>query len=133
MLQRLLPVIGVTLVILVLALGAFFSAPDEHASPQRPQVWLNWQYDESNRLLINAAEDLNYRVQTHHEYRLATSPELASHVVYVELQLLAAEQLVIRGRLGERLIVVDGPSAVWTSLVPQFFRLLNEEIQQQAE
>jgi|GEM_PF-6289380 len=133
MLQRLLPIIGVTLVILVLALGAFFSAPDEDASPQRPQVWLEWQYDENNRLLINAAEDLNYRVQTHHAYRLATSPELASHVVQVELQLLAAEQLVIRGRLGERLIVVDGPSEVWTSLVPQFFRLLNEEIQQQAE
>ncbi|MCH8502189.1 MAG: hypothetical protein LAT77_09815 [Aliidiomarina sp.] len=133
MLKRLLPIIGVTLVILVLALGAFFSAPDDDTSSQRPQVWLEWQYDESNRLLTNAAEDLNYRLQTHHEYRLAASPDVASHRVHVELQLVNTEQLVIRGRLGDRLIVVDGPSAVWTSLVPQFFRLLNEEIQQQTD
>lgn len=133
MLQRMLPIIGVTLVILVLALGAFFSAPDEQAGPQRPQIWLEWHYDESNRLLINAVEDLHYRVQTHHAYRLATSPEMATHIVNVELLLASSEQLIIRGRLGERLIVVDGPSTVWTSLVPQFFRLLNEEIQQQAQ
>lgn len=131
MFQRLLPIIGVTLVILVLALGAFFSAPDQEQPTQRPQLWVAWQYDESNRLLLNAAEDLNYRLQTHHEYRLATSAEAATHTLQVEMQLPNADHLVIRGKVGERLIVVEGPSAVWTSLVPQFFRLVNDEIQKQ--
>lgn len=132
MFQRLLPVIGVTLVILVLALGAFFSTPEQDGSPQRPQVWVEWDYDAGHRLLLNAAEDLNYRLQTHHEYRLVASQEAASHVLQVELLLPNSEHLVLRGRIGERLIVVEGPSAVWASLVPQFFRLVNDEIQKQS-
>lgn len=121
---------------LVLVLLAWLPA-NQQPVQQRPYVQLALDYDRGDARLQQMADDLRYRMNTHHGYRLhdpqtPLAPGYQVHQVDVTLRRVQGvddARLVLRASVADQHIEVDGPLEAAPALSSQLFRLLNSELQ----
>lgn len=119
---------------LVLLLSLAWLPGDSGVQQQKPEVVLSMHYDAENRRLRTLAEDLSYRMRTHHEYRLVENEILLPrgadsqlvHVYFSEDSGLVN----IRAEIDEQAVAVNAPSEVALNLPGKLFSLINSQLQE---
>lgn len=101
---------------------------------QRPYLDVQISYDSGNRRLAQVADDLRYRMNTHHGYRLVTEnmvipEEYLLHDVVIELN-EEAGVLYLRALVDNQPIEVNGPAGAASSLSAKLFSLINSTLEQ---
>lgn len=139
-LQQLVPIFLSVGVVAFLLVFAWIGTSDQTMQTHRPPVYLSVQSDSQDPQLQPFMDDLRYRMETHHSYRMVSQEAAAAYVVQVEVQFAseglranASVHVGPQGRqpegtpLGYRK-VVQGPTGASLLLSEQLFRLINQEI-----
>ncbi|RUO23030.1 hypothetical protein CWE09_13955 [Aliidiomarina minuta] len=119
---------------LILLLSLAWLPGDSGVQQQKPEVAVAMHYDADNRRLQTLAEDLSYRMRTHHEYRLTESEILlpsSTERQQVVIYLSEESGLVsIRAEIDEQAVAVNAPSEVALNLPGKLFSLINSQLQE---
>lgn len=128
-----IPLLVTALIVVLLAL-AWLPGQQQVPVQQRPYVELVINYDTRHTRLRSLAEDIRYRMNTHHEYRLLSEQrpqgaDLHIHQVAVNIGQDGA-QLWIDVQVNQEQFRVDGPLDAASSLSAKVFSLINNALNQ---
>ncbi|WP_194757249.1 hypothetical protein [Aliidiomarina indica] len=133
--QKLAPVVAIVAVVIALLILAWVGTPDDADRVYRPPVALTVELTENSRPLTILADDLHYRMNTHHTYRITDAPETAHFVVEVRVrtieQGIRAEADISSSSSSGFTQVVEGPENASLMLSGKLFSLINQEITRQ--
>ncbi|TRW47913.1 hypothetical protein FM042_11290 [Aliidiomarina halalkaliphila] len=133
--QKLAPVIAIVAVVLTLLVLAWVGTPDDAEHGYRPPLALTVELEENTRPLIILADDIRYRMNTHHTYRITDEPEDAHFRVLVRVRTVSAgiraEAEISSARSSGYTQVVEGPENASLMLSGKLFSLINQEITRQ--
>lgn len=133
--RQLAPVIAVVAVVLILLVLAWVGTPEDGEHSYRPPVFVTVELEENTRPLIILADDLRYRMNTHHTYRITENPEDAHFRVLVRVRKVStgirAEAEISTARTSGYTQIVEGPENASLMLSGKIFSLINQEITRQ--
>lgn len=123
-------VMAVALVMLVLAWVPGQGVPVQ----QRPYVDLHIRYDRVDPRLEQLASDLQYRMNTHHAYRLLSESTVVAEgyrVQAVEIELRREGTMIFLKAVADgQALEVQGPASAASSLSGKLFSLINQTLEQ---
>ncbi|RUO34345.1 hypothetical protein CWE13_12005 [Aliidiomarina shirensis] len=126
MMKKILPLLLIGLAVVLFAIMSWFGSSDSSVSQFRPPIGLEIEYTENDRMQKRVADDILYRMQTHHEYRLATA-QTGTPVanVAITIERVGDDAIRIVADVNGQPIVVEGPAEVALSLSAKMFSLVN--------
>ncbi|RUO20027.1 hypothetical protein CWE08_08935 [Aliidiomarina iranensis] len=129
MLKKILPLLLIGVAVLLFAVMSWFGSTNLSEGQFRPPIGLEMEYTESDRMQKRIADDILYRMKTHHEYRLATTQsDEAITTVVINIQRIDNDNIKIIASVGGQPIVVEGPAEVALSLSGKVFTLVNNAL-----
>ncbi|EGN76178.1 hypothetical protein A28LD_0257 [Idiomarina sp. A28L] len=129
MMKKILPLLLIGVAVMLFAVMSWLGSSDSTVNQFRPPIGLEMEYTENDRMQKRVADDILYRMQTHHEYRLATSQTgdpVAS--VQINIERLGNDEIKITANVNGQPIIVEGPAEVALSLSAKMFSLVNNAL-----
>lgn len=129
MIKKILPLLLIGVAVMLFAVMSWLGSSDSTVNQFRPPIGLEMEYTENDRMQKRVADDILYRMQTHHEYRLATA-QTGDPVANVQINIerLGNDEIKITANVNGQPIVVEGPAEVALSLSAKMFSLVNNAL-----
>lgn len=129
MMKKILPLLLIGVAVMLFAVMSWLGSSDSTVNQFRPPIGLEMEYTENDRMQKRVADDILYRMQTHHEYRLAsaqTGTPVAN--VLINIERIGNDGIKISADVNGQPIVVEGPAEVALSLSAKMFSLVNNAL-----
>lgn len=129
MMKKILPLLLIGVAVMLFAIMSWFGSSNSTMNQFRPPIGLEMEYSENDRIQKRIADDILYRMQTHHEYRLAsaqTGTPVANVVINIER--MGNDEIKITADVNGQPIIVEGPAEVALSLSAKMFSLVNNAL-----
>ena len=146
MIKKILPLLLIAAAVLVFMVLSWLGPASNSQTQYRPLIDISFTFSENDRVQRQVVNDVIYRMQTHHQYRIASSAEdaVAAHVE-VDVRRIS-EQLILTATIRaanstnetqqtaqeNQTIVVEGPAAVGINLSAKLFSLVNIRLRELA-
>ncbi|MFU8784289.1 hypothetical protein [Aliidiomarina sp.] len=146
MIKKILPLLLIAAAVMVFMVLSWLGPASNPQTQYRPLIDVSFTFSESDRVQRQVVNDVIYRMQTHHQYRIASSAEdaVAAHVE-VEVR-RSSEQLILTATIRaanstseteqtsreNQTIVVEGPAEVAINLSAKLFSLVNTRLRELA-
>lgn len=146
MIKKILPLLLIAAAVISFMVLSWLGPASNPQVQYRPLVDIVFEYSEADRVQRQVVNDVIYRMQTHHQYRIASSAEdnVAAHVL-VDVR-RSNEQLILTATIRaanvttetegtaqyDQSIVVEGPAEVAINLSAKLFSLVNIRLRELA-
>ncbi|MCH8493758.1 MAG: hypothetical protein LAT53_11045 [Idiomarina sp.] len=146
MIKKILPLLLIAAAVLVFMVLSWLGPASNPQTQYRPWIDISFTFSENDRVQRQVVNDVIYRMQTHHQYRIASSAEdaVAAHVE-VDVR-RSSEQLILTATIRaansasetqqtaqeNQTIVVEGPAEVAINLSAKLFSLVNIRLRELA-